>query len=101
MTRRRCKPCWRECPSRYLPNLLFITRASIIARERQNFFRLTSLIDQPTRTNAAGEEGREPQFFSQNVASLSKTLAGVKSQSIIAKRTGRVETQTVRYEWAQ
>ena len=70
-------------------------------RERQNFFRLTALIDQPTRTNAAGEEGREPQFFSQNVASLSKTLAGVKSQSIVAKRAGRVETQTVRYEWAQ
>jgi hypothetical protein len=71
------------------------------SRERQNFLRLTALVDQPARTNAAGDEGRQPQFFSQNVASLSKTLAGVKSQSIIARRAGRVETQTVRYEWAQ
>jgi hypothetical protein len=71
------------------------------SRERQSFLRLTALIDQPARTNAAGDGGREPQFFSQNVASLSKTLAGVKSQSIIARRAGRVETQTVRYEWAQ
>jgi hypothetical protein len=70
-------------------------------RERQDFYQLTSLIDQPSRANAASNETREPQFFSQNVASLSKTLAGVKSQSIIAKRSGGVETQTVRYEWAQ
>jgi hypothetical protein len=70
-------------------------------RERQNFYQLTALIDQPSRTNAANNEAREPQFFSQNVASLSKTLAGVKSQSIISKRNGGVETQTVRYEWAR
>jgi hypothetical protein len=67
------------------------------ARERENFYRLASLVDQPSRTN----ETREPQFFSQNVASLSNALAAVKSQSIVAKRSGRLETQTVRYEWAQ
>ena len=69
-------------------------------RERQNFLRLTTLIDQPSRSNAAGNETREPQFFSQNLASLSQTLAAVKSESIVAKRTGGVETQTVRYDWA-
>jgi hypothetical protein len=63
--------------------------------------RLTALVDQSSRANAAGNEAREPQFFSQNVASLSNTLAAVKSQSIVAKRAGGVETQTVRYEWAQ
>jgi len=68
-------------------------------RERQNFYRLTSLIDRPSRTGAG--ESREPQFFSQNVASLSQALAAVKSQSIIAKRKGGIELQTVLYEWAQ
>lgn len=71
------------------------------SRERQNFYQLTSLIDRPSRTNAVNNSDREPQFFSQNVASLSRTLAGVKSQSIVARRKGGVETQTVRYEWAQ
>ncbi|MGA3127519.1 MAG: hypothetical protein ABSD13_12455 [Candidatus Korobacteraceae bacterium] len=71
------------------------------ARERQNFYRLTSVIDQPSRTSAANNESREPQFFSQNVTSLSQTLAAVKSQSIVAKRKGGVESQTVLYEWAR
>ncbi|HEX9200010.1 MAG TPA: hypothetical protein VF865_10660 [Acidobacteriaceae bacterium] len=71
------------------------------ARERQNFYRLTSLIDQPSRASATNNESREPQFFSQNVASLSQTLAAVKSQSIVAKRKAGVETQTVLYEWAR
>jgi hypothetical protein len=71
------------------------------ARERQNFYRLTSVIDQPSRTGAANNEFREPQFFSQNITSLSQTLAAVKSQSIVAKRKGGVESQTVRYEWAR
>lgn len=70
-------------------------------RERQNFYRLTSVIDQPSRTGAANNESREPQFFSQNVTSLSQTLAAVKSQSIVAKRKDGVESQTVLYEWAR
>lgn len=69
------------------------------SRERQNFYQLTSLIDRPTRT-ASGDE-REPEFFSDNLASLSKTLAGVKTQSIVARREGRTERQTVLYRWAQ
>jgi len=70
------------------------------ARERQNFYRLTSLIDQPSRASAANNQS-EPEFFSQNVASLSQTLAAVKSQSIVAKRKAGVESQTVLYEWAK
>ena len=71
------------------------------ARERQNFYRLTSLVDQPSRATAANNASREPEFFSQNVASLSQTLGAVKSQSIVAKRKGGVETQTVLYEWGK
>jgi hypothetical protein len=69
------------------------------ARERQNFYQLTSLVDRPSRSNAYGNS--EPQLFSQNVASLSKTLAGVKTQSIVAKREHGIEKQTVLYKWAQ
>jgi hypothetical protein len=67
--------------------------------EQQNFDRLFSLIDRPSQNRGGNNADRTPQFFSQNVASLSKTLAGVKSQSIVVKRKGGVETQTVRYEW--
>jgi hypothetical protein len=68
------------------------------SHERQNFYQLFSLIDRPSRNNAGNYEDRTPQFFSQNIASLSKALASVKSQSIVARRKGGIETQTVRYE---
>lgn len=67
------------------------------SRERQNFYQLTSLVDRPSRTN----NNDEPQFFSQNVTSLSNTFAGLKSQSIVARRDGAIEKQTVLYRWAQ
>src|SRR5208283_4578286 len=60
--------------------------------ERQNFYQLFSLIDHPSQNNAGNNEDRTPQFFSENVASLSKTLASVKSQSVVARRKGGVET---------
>ena len=67
-------------------------------RERQNFYRLTSIVDTPSKTNGEAYD-RAPQFFSQNVASLSRVFAGVKSQSVVVRRNGGLETQTVRYEW--
>lgn len=69
-------------------------------RERQNFYQLTSVVDRPSRTNPSNNE-REPELFSENIASLSKTLAGVKSQSIVARRERGIERQTVLYKWAQ
>ncbi len=68
------------------------------ARERQNFYQLTTLVDRPGRSSFSGSE-RQPEFFSENVASLSKVFAGVTKQSIVAKRDQGVETQTVLYEW--
>jgi hypothetical protein len=70
-------------------------------RERQNFYQLTELVDRPSRAASESSEGNEPQFFSQNAASLSRTFAAVKSQSIVVRRKDGIETQTVRYEWAQ
>ncbi len=69
------------------------------ARERQNFYRLTSLVDKPSRTNESA--GATPQFFSQQIASFSKAFGDVKSLSIVTRRNGSVEKQTVRYEWVQ
>ena len=67
-------------------------------RERQNFYRLTSLVDRPSKANGEAS-GRQPQFFSENIAGLSRVFAGVKSQTVVVRRKGGLEMQTVRYEW--
>jgi hypothetical protein len=71
-------------------------------RERDNFVRLTALIDRPS-TNPGGAPAmeREPQFFSENIASLSSTLASVSSEKIVVRDAGDKELQTVTYQWAQ
>ncbi len=78
------------------------------AGERDNFLRLTGLIDrgapvESTTPPAEGEQPppREPEFFSENVASLSAVLADVKSQSIVVRQSGSKVRQTVTYEWAK
>ncbi len=71
------------------------------ARERQSFNRFTALVDRPSRNNNAEMGGNEPQFFSENIASLSQVFGAVKSQSIVVRRNGGVETQTVRYVWSR
>jgi hypothetical protein len=66
--------------------------------ERENFYKMTSVLDRGGQ-NQYGRSDSEPQFFSQNIGSLSRTLSGVKSESLIVRRVGRVDLQTVRYEW--
>jgi hypothetical protein len=72
------------------------------ARERNNFERLTALLD---RSNAGlrvtSAVGRAPQFFSGNLASLSSNLAGVSSETIVVHDAGEKIGQTVTYTWAQ
>jgi hypothetical protein len=65
-------------------------------RERENYYKLTSLIDH-TSTNQP--DNSEPRFFSQDVASLSRTLSGVKSQTVTRTRDGMIERQSVVYIW--
>ena len=76
--------------------------------ERDNFLRLTGLLDRgaPVENAVPQAEGepsppREPEFFSENVASLSAALAGVQSQSVVVRRSGSRVRQTVTYEWAK
>lgn len=68
-------------------------------KERQDLYRLIALVDQPNRGNNGGPE-RTPEFFSGNLASLSRTLGQrLGMESVAIRRSGAIETQTVRYQW--
>jgi hypothetical protein len=71
-------------------------------RERDSFSRLVTVVDRPDLgpTDLPGTE-RQPQFFSQNVASLSTTLAAVSSEKIVVRDAGDKLLQTVTYQWSQ
>jgi hypothetical protein len=68
-------------------------------RERNNFARLVTLIDRPDMNPSGGE--RQPQFLSENIASLSATLAAVSSEKIVVRDAGDRVLQTVTYQWSQ
>jgi hypothetical protein len=72
------------------------------SRERENFGRLTGSLDR-SGDNAGGSPGRghTPEFFSENIGSLSSTLAGVASEKIVVRDAGDKVMQTVSYEWAR
>lgn len=72
------------------------------ARERENFARLTGLLDCPN-ANPRGVSASEPypQFFSDNLASFSAALAGVSSQTIVVRDASDRVLQTVTYEWSR
>jgi hypothetical protein len=63
-------------------------------RERQNFYKFSSLVDQRSRAADA-----EPQFFSQNMASFSQAFAKLDSEEIITRQTKDRIQQTVTYRW--
>jgi hypothetical protein len=71
-------------------------------RERDNFGRLVRLVDRPD-TNPSGipDRQRQPQFFSENIASLSTALAAVSSEKIVVRDAGDKVLQTVTYQWSQ
>src|SRR4029077_11224637 len=55
-------------------------------RERDNFIRLTSLLDRSGgERGISSGAGHIPEFFSENIASLSSTLAGVTSEKIVVR----------------
>jgi len=67
-------------------------------RERDNFVRLTGLLDKPEGGSGAGST---PNFFSDNIASLSSALAGLSSEKIVVRDAGNKVSETVTYEWAR
>jgi len=71
-------------------------------REKGNFASLTAMIDRPdSNPSDPPAAGHQPQFFSENIASLSSTLAGICSEKIVIRNAGDKELQTVTYQWAQ
>ncbi len=71
-------------------------------RERDNFARLVTMVDRPDM-NPSGIPGseRQPQFLSENIVSLSNTLAAVSSEKIVVRDAGDKVLQTVTYQWSQ
>jgi hypothetical protein len=69
------------------------------ARERERFTRLTGLLDNQS-AGERGAAGHMPEFFSENIASLSAVLARVGSEKIVIRDAGDKVLQTVTYEWA-
>lgn len=74
------------------------------ARERAPFLRMMRMLDQvwiqqSPQTGSEEESGEapEPQFFSQNIASLSNTLSRIASTSVIIRDQANKEFQTVVY----
>ena len=67
-------------------------------KERDNFMRLTGLLDKPAGGSGAGST---PDFFSNNIAGLSSALAGLSSEKIVVRDAGSKVSQTVTYEWAR
>ena len=74
------------------------------ASERDNLLRMARWMDFPSlpaEPTAEGAGGREPAFFSQNMASFSSTLGRVESSSILVRDAGPTVSQTVVYKWKQ
>jgi hypothetical protein len=69
--------------------------------ERANFARFSGVVDRPNQapSNVPGME-RQPQFFSENMASLSSTLSGIAAERITVRADGAKVMQTVTYEWS-
>jgi hypothetical protein len=72
------------------------------ARERQPFRRLTRQLDgQSAGANVNNIAPHAPEFFSDNVGSLSSALAGVSAEKVVVRDAGDKVLQTVTYAWAQ
>ncbi len=71
------------------------------AHERGNFARFTTAVDRPNMSPAgAAQSGREPQFFAENMVSLSSTFGRMDSENIVVRDRGDKVLQTVRYRWS-
>jgi hypothetical protein len=71
------------------------------SRERENFYEFSSLVDSGSVSPAAGSSEREPQFFSRNIASFSRTFARIDSEQMVMRQTRDKIQQTVTYRWTQ
>ncbi|PYV85035.1 MAG: hypothetical protein DMG93_02695 [Acidobacteria bacterium] len=71
------------------------------ARERTNFKQFFSMADRNAGSEGFSSGTREPQFFSENMASLSQVFANISSEKILERRDGDKILQTVTYDWSK
>ncbi|MGH8631444.1 MAG: hypothetical protein ACREU7_11870, partial [Burkholderiales bacterium] len=71
------------------------------ARERENFYRMMRWMDYPSVASMGSSEGREPMFFSENIGSLSRSLASVEEVSMTTRQENDKTRQTVIYRFAE
>jgi hypothetical protein len=70
------------------------------SRERSNFYKFSSLVDLRSAPPPPGAHSEgEPEFFSGNIASLSRTLGRIDSEEVVTRRTRDKIQQTVTYRW--
>ena len=75
------------------------------SKEGAAFSHITSLIDHANQQGGtagdtdADPSGRQPAFFSGNIASLSQMFQGVGSERITVRDLVTKVTQTVTYQW--
>jgi len=66
-------------------------------RGKVNFAGLTGLLDK----SAGNSKSNTPDFFSENIGSLSYTLAALSSENIVIRDAGDKVNQTVTYQWGR
>jgi hypothetical protein len=71
------------------------------SRERPNFYKFSSLVDRGSASQAGEHSEREPQFFSENIASFSRTFSRIDSEEVVMRQTHDKIQQTVTYRWTQ
>jgi len=71
------------------------------AKERTNFDSLFRVIDRPHGISDQGSTSQSPQFFSNNISSLSTTLADLADVKVNVRSDGDKLRQTVTYTWSR
>lgn len=66
--------------------------------ERENFAALTKALN---ARGASGVNGAPPDFFSENITSLSFALRAVSSEKVVVRDLGERQNQSVIYTWAR
>jgi len=85
--------------TRQQPNVTYIAGFNH-ARERDNFYKLSKLIDStPESTQTWGTP--TPKFFSRNITGLSQTLFRLASEEVVQRDESDKVLQTVTYRWSQ
>jgi len=71
------------------------------ARESGNFKQFSSIVDRNAPRDGYPNATREPQFFSENMSSLSHMFDRVSSEKILERKDGNKVLQTVTYDWRE